>query len=293
VSTVLVTGATGFLGEFVIARLRAGADRVVVFARPASNIAALVAQGVEVRSGDLGDQASLRRALAGVDVLVNLASLGFGHAPTIVAAAANAGLQHAVFVSTTSIYSSLPAGSKPTRIAAEQAVRDSGLPYTLLRPTMIYGSPRDRNIWRLIKYLSRWPAVPLVGDGSALQQPVFVDDVAQAVVAALHSPAARGSEYNLAGGTRLSFAQLLREVCAQLGRKVAMVRVPERVAVAVARGLQQLGLGISAEQVLRLQENKVFDCSAAQRDLCYTARAFEVGLAQEIEWLRRPPPMPD
>jgi len=153
VSTVLVTGATGFLGEFVIARLRAGADRVVVFARPASNIAALVAQGVEVRSGDLGDQASLRRALAGVDVLVNLASLGFGHAPTIVAAAANAGLQHAVFVSTTSIYSSLPAGSKPTRIAAEQAVRDSGLPYTLLRPTMIYGSPRDRNIWRLIKYL--------------------------------------------------------------------------------------------------------------------------------------------
>ena len=132
-STVLVTGATGFLGEFVTARLRAGADRVVVFARPASNIAALVAQGVEVRSGDLGDQASLRRALAGIDLLVNLASLGFGHAPTIVAAAANAGLQHAVFVSTTSIYSTLPAGSKPTRIAAEQAVRDSGLPYTLLR----------------------------------------------------------------------------------------------------------------------------------------------------------------
>lgn len=291
-STILVTGATGFLGEYVIARLLAGADRVVVFARPTSHVAPLAARGVEVRSGDLGDQAALRRALAGVDVLVNLASLGFGHAPTIVAAAANAGLQHAVFVSTTSIYSSLPSGSKPTRIAAEQAIRNSGLSYTLLRPTMIYGSPRDRNIWRLIKYLSRWPVVPLVGDGSALQQPVFVDDVAQAVVAVLHSEAARGSEYNLAGGTRLSFAQLLREVCRQLGRRAAMIRIPSNVAVAAARALRQLGLGISAEQVLRLQEDKVFDCSAAQRDLCYTARAFEVGLAQELEWLRRLPLVP-
>lgn len=291
-STVLVTGATGFLGEYVIARLLAGAERVIAFARPTSHVAPLAALGVEVRSGDLGDQAALRRALAGVDVLVNLASLGFGHAPTIVAAAANAGLQHAVFVSTTSIYSSLPSGSKPTRIAAEQAIRNSGLSYTLLRPTMIYGSPRDRNIWRLIKYLSRWAVVPLVGDGSALQQPVFVDDVAQAVVAVLHSEAARGSEYNLAGGTRLSFAQLLREVCRQLGRRAAMIRIPSNVAVAAARALRQSGLGISAEQVLRLQEDKVFDCSAAQRDLCYTARAFEVGLAQELEWLRRLPLVP-
>ena len=97
-STVLVTGATGFLGEYVIARLLAGADRVVAFARPASHVAPLAALGVEVRSGDLGDQAAVRRALAGVDVLVNLASLGFGHAPTIVAAATNAGLHRTVTV---------------------------------------------------------------------------------------------------------------------------------------------------------------------------------------------------
>jgi nucleoside-diphosphate-sugar epimerase len=71
-----------------------------------------------------------------------------------------------------------------------------------------------------------------------------------------------------------------------------MIRIPSKAAVAAAHALQRLGLGISAEQVQRLQEDKVFDCSAAQRDLCYTARAFEVGLAQELEWLRRPPSVP-
>ena len=130
------------------------------------------------------------RGLAGArcDALVNLASLGFGHAPAIVAAAVGAGLGRAVFVSTTAVATGLPARSKAVRLAAEATVRSSGLAWTILRPTMIYGAPGDRNMSRLLALLIRarrglpgvgLPVVlPVPGGGRGLQQPVHVADIA-------------------------------------------------------------------------------------------------------------------
>ena len=71
------------------------------------------------------------------------------------------------------------AKSKKVRLAAENTIETSGLKYTILRPTMIYGSPRDRNMWRLIRFMRYSPIVPIFGDGNYLQQPIFVGDVAQ------------------------------------------------------------------------------------------------------------------
>jgi nucleoside-diphosphate-sugar epimerase len=126
----------------------------------------------------------LTSALRGVDALVNIASLGFGHAESILRSAKEAGVKRGIFISTTAIFTQLNAGSKSMRLAAEEAIQASGLDYTILRPTMIYGSPRDRNMWRLIRLLRVTPIMPIFGDGESLQQPIFVDDVAQAVLLA-------------------------------------------------------------------------------------------------------------
>ena len=81
----------------------------------------------------------------------------------------------------------LPVASKPIRERGEQLVRDSSVQWTILRPTMIYGTPADRNIARLVRFVSRWPVVPIVAP-DALQQPVHVEDVATAVATALACP---------------------------------------------------------------------------------------------------------
>ncbi len=104
-------------------QLRQDGLPLAAFVRPTSNKQALAAQGVELREGDLGDGQSLRAALAGIHTLVNVASLGFGHAPDIVRAAVEAGVQRAVFVSTTSIYTRLPAPTLPVRLEAERLIR--------------------------------------------------------------------------------------------------------------------------------------------------------------------------
>ena len=117
----------------------------------------MAARGATPLAGDLDDGAALAGifARAGCDALVNLASLGFGHAPGIVRAAVRSGLDRAVFVSTTAVTTTLPARSKTVRLAAEDEIRSSDLSWTILRPTMIYGAAGDRNLSRLLVLLAR------------------------------------------------------------------------------------------------------------------------------------------
>ncbi|HMV30162.1 MAG TPA: NAD(P)H-binding protein, partial [Anaerolineales bacterium] len=146
---VLVTGGTGFTGSRLIPLLLKNGIQVRALVRPTSNRSPLSVLTVEWVTGDLADAESFTAALRGVDALVNIASLGFGHAESIVRAAKEAGVKRGLFISTTAIFTQLNAGSKSIRLAAEEAIQASGLEYTILRPTMIYGSPRDRNMWRL------------------------------------------------------------------------------------------------------------------------------------------------
>jgi nucleoside-diphosphate-sugar epimerase len=283
---ILVTGATGFTGSHVVLQLLKEGHDVAGFVRPSSDTQWLP-QGVPVFTGDLGDPVSLQRALSGIDVLANVASIGFGHAPQIVSAARSAGVQRAVFVSTTAIFTTLEARSRSVRLAAEKAVADSGLCYTILRPTMIYGGARDRNMCRLTRYLRRWPVIPVFGDGRSLQQPVHVNDVAGAVIRCIGSRQTEGKCYNLSGAAPLTYNEVIDAISRLLGRRTLKVHIPARPVVAVLRALERLPvkLPIKSEQVLRLNEHKNFDHSDAARDFGYRPLLFADGIRMELEVL--------
>ena len=165
---LLVVGGSGFLGGYVLreaARARSpgpGAERGA--RRPRARWTALGAQPL---AGDLDDACRLDEAFAAArcEVLVCLASLGFGHGPAIVAAAEEAGIPRAVFVSTTAVTTTLHPPTKQVRLAAEEQIRGCGLDWTILRPTMIYGAAGDRNLSRLLRLLSRAPVLPVPGTG--------------------------------------------------------------------------------------------------------------------------------
>lgn len=216
---LLVTGGSGFTGRHLVrAALDAGKE-VCAVVRSVEAARTVEALGASAVPGDLDDPASLDAAFATpADALINIASLGFGHAPAIVAAAEDAGLRRAVFVSTTAVTTALPAASKRVRLAAEETVRQSALDWTILRPTMIYGAPGDRNLCRLLQLLKRTPVLPLPGGGRRLQQPVHVEDLAAALLAAVGTEHAISRTYVIAGPTAQPFRDLVLHAGNAVGR---------------------------------------------------------------------------
>ncbi|MFM8427836.1 MAG: NAD-dependent epimerase/dehydratase family protein [Chloroflexota bacterium] len=280
---VLVTGATGFTGSRLVPLLLKNGFEVRVFVRPTSDRSPLSPLEVEWVTGDLANPESFTAALRGVDALINIASLGFGHAESILKSMKEAGVKRGLFISTTAIFTQLNAGSKSVRLAAEEAIRASGLDYTILRPTMIYGSKRDRNMWRLIRLLRITPIMPIFGDGESLQQPIFVDDVAGAVLLALQTDATIGKSYNIAGKAPLTYNQVIDTVASTLGKRVWKLHLPYMPIVRMLQFTERMRirLPIKAEQVLRLNENKAFSYEEAQRDFGFNPRSFEEGIGLE------------
>jgi len=286
---LLVTGGSGFLGGYVLDEAARRGHEVVALARSETAATSVAHHGARPLTGDLDDPAGLANvfAAAGCDGLVNLASLGFGHAPAIVAAARAAGLDRTVFISTTAVTTSLPARSKHVRLDAEQQIRESGLKWTILRPTMIYGAPGDRNLSRLLTLLTRARVLPVPGGGRHLQQPVHVADVAGATLTAVQQPASAGATYDVAGPEPLSFRDLLQVSARVVGSRARLVPVPLAPLVTVAHCYELLNARprIRAEQLRRLAEDKAFAIDDAVRDLGYAPRAFADGIRAEARTL--------
>jgi nucleoside-diphosphate-sugar epimerase len=271
--TILLVGATGFLGSAVATRL---VDRrSIALVRPTSD-RSLLPTGMELRVGDLAAPLPLE----GSDTLVYCASMGFGHIPGLISQLqSEKRVRRAVFISTTAIFTSLPSTSRALRLAAEAAVQSSALDWTILRPTMIYGTARDRNISRLLRFVKRWPVFPLCGN--ALWQPIYVDDLANAVVAALDSPRTIARAYNVAGAQPLTFADLVRTAAQAVGRRIHLLPVPVQAAVLAAR----FSRVVTPEQIQRLAEDKAFPFVDAARDFNFAPRSFAAGVKLEAESL--------
>ena len=290
---IFVTGATGFTGSHVVPLLlkhgyklrclyRSTSDRTLCLDAARRE---LPSSELEWSQGDLSDTQALSASLRGTDILVNIASLGFGHAESIIRAAKDAGVKRAIFISTTAIFTQLNANSKIVRTAAEQAITTSGLDYTILRPTMIYGTPRDRNMWRLIRLVRRLPVIPIFGDGKYLQQPIHVGDVAAAVLGCVQTSATIGKAYNIAGAHPLTYNDVVDTIATALHKRVFKAHIPAAPVVAMLKLFERLKLPfpIKAEQVLRLNEDKAFEYTEAQRDFGFRPISFAEGIAKELE----------
>ncbi len=286
-NVVALAGGTGFTGRRVAARLASGGAGLRCLVRATSDTSVLP-EAAATSIGDLGDAAGLDEWLRGTRTLVYVASMGFGHIPAVLDVARRCGVERAVFVSTTGIFTRLPAPSKAVRIAAEEAVMKSGLAWTIVRPTMIYGAPGDRNIERLIRLVARRRCVPVPGNGEHLVQPVHVDDLAAGIVAASRREAAIGKAYALSGAEPLSLNATIDAAATAVGRRVRRIHCPLRPVARVLGMCEAIGLRlpIKREQILRLAEDKAFDHDDAARDLAFAPRPFTEGVSAEARLLR-------
>lgn len=151
-----------------------------------------------------------------------------------------------------------------------------GIEWVVLRPTLIYGQGRDKNISEMARFIRRFAFFPLLGSAQGLRQPIHAEDVAAACVAALQAPGAANRAYNLSGGETLAYREMVARVFAALGRPARLVTVPLwafRLAVAMLRRLPRYRHW-SAAMAERMNRDLVFDHAEAARDFGFKPRGF-------------------
>lgn len=153
-----------------------------------------------------------------------------------------------------------------------------GVEWTILRPTLIYGLGRDKNIAEIARFIRRFGFFPVLGKAAGLRQPVHAEDVAGACLAALQAPGAANRAYNLSGRETLTYRDMVARIFAALGRRPRLLTVPLwffSLAVTVFRRLPRYRHW-SAAMAERMNRDLVFDHADAIRDLGFSPRPFRL-----------------
>jgi len=249
-TTIVVFGGTGFLGRRLMRCLAAGGATVRVAVRypePArSALRAADLDRVSVFRADVRDQASVTAAVTGADAVVNAVSayvekggvtfeaVHVQGAETVAREAAAAGVARVVLVS--GIGADPESGSPYIRARGrgELMVQQAFPGATIIRPGAMFG-PGDALFGTLADLARLLPVLPLIGGGRTRLQPVYVEDVAEAVARMLADPGTAGRTYELAGPGVYTLRELVRFTLRLLGRRRLLVSIPFAVAEAQAR----------------------------------------------------------
>jgi uncharacterized protein YbjT (DUF2867 family) len=239
----LVTGGTGFVGPRIVHALREREQPVrALVRRPTERSAATLASwGSELVQGDLGDAASLRRAVEGAEVVVHLVSIRQGSdedfrrvmdrgTRDLVAAAKEAGVGRFVLMSAlgTSEETKDLVPYYRSKWAMEQTVRGSGIEHVIFRPSFVFA--RDGGILPTFRRLARVaPVTPIVGSGQQRIQPIWLDDVAAYFAAGVDKPEAANTTFELGGPDAVTWNEFWERLKRALGQRRPSVHVPTRL----------------------------------------------------------------
>ncbi|WP_353570396.1 NAD(P)-dependent oxidoreductase [Candidatus Albibeggiatoa sp. nov. BB20] len=163
---------------------------------------------------------------------------------------------------------------------AEQAIMQQceqlQIPWTILRPTLVYGCGLDKNVAFIAQFIKRFGFFPIVGQGQGLRQPIHAEDLAQACVDILQNPVTYNKAYNLSGGETLTYQQMVARIFQQQNKPIRIIPIPSRLFKFALSLLNWLPMfkHISPAMIDRMNQDLCFEHQAAQKDFNYKPRSF-------------------
>ena len=304
VMKVLVTGATGFVGQEVLGQLHSAAHSIRILVRqPRTHRLQKIASEYhpEIYQGDVLETKTIEGSLAGVDAVIHLVGIisevgtqtfenvHIRGTLNIVEASRKFPIKRLVHMSALGTRAQARSRYHQSKWAAEEIVRQSGLAFTIFRPSLIYGTG-DLFV-NLFEKLSRFsPFLPVMGTGRGKLQPVPVDAVALAFMKSLTEPKAIGQTYDLCGPDRLTLVEVLDAILAVTGRRRIRLHLPMPLAWRLAMLLEFIfprllkrPPPLNREQLLMLQEDNIGDPAPANRLFGLEPIPFREGIARFLK----------
>lgn len=271
----LVFGATGMVGERILAHLAQRGETVIGASRLPQR-----SDGVDWIEADLAMPQTL--GLPNADVIFCVANARlFAKAIDAILASAP---KRIVVVSSTSVFSKIDSSDDTERssiaelIEAERTIivrcEAAKVEWTILRPTLIYREGHDRNVTQIAKLIRRLGFMPLYGNASGLRQPVHAEDLAIGAIDAATSPRAANAAYSTTGLETISYREMVGRIFDGLSRPRRLVSLPPivwKAAFAAARPIYPRVTPVMGERMLK---DLAFDSSAAVADFGWHSRKF-------------------
>lgn len=322
---VLVTGATGFLGKYVVEELVEHGYQVRAFGRNSKVGRSLENSSVSFFQGDLTKADDVLEACKGMDLVVHAGALSTVWGPWedfyqanvlgtkyVLEACRQTDIQRLVYVSSPSVYaaskdqlaikeSDAPEENKlnnyiRSKLASEKLFKDySDVPSIILRPRGLFGIG-DTSILPRVINLSQKIGIPLIGDGRQLMDMTCVENVALAIRLALEAPEAKGEVYNITNGEPRAFRDLLEESLTGLGYPIRYRKIPASLLSGIASSLEFIykTMNLKGEPPLTrytyylLRYSQTLDISKAERELGYRPKiSISEGIEQYVQDYRK------
>ena len=286
--TISIIGASGEVGYKLVNKLcQTHFIKCVVRNSTKKDFSALKnVQLIQVE--DISQTEKLISALESSDVIINTGYIWFASDIHNAIKQLDVKPNHIIFTGSTGIYTKLSSKGAQIKRDAELFIQSNyTIPWTIIRPTMIYGHCDDRNISRVTKVLNKTPVMPLIGNGSALIQPVFIDDLLKAYETVLLNDSFFLKSFNIGAEFAISNKELFTTISSTLKRKLVFISINPKIISALLKIMSLIKFKpISQEQVLRFQENKNIDLTDFVENFNYTPRPFEKGIIDLIKEMK-------
>ena len=267
---ILVTGGTGFVGSHLIRRMRQEGIPVRAIVRDPGTARTLKDLGVDVVKGDIADTDSLEKATVGVERIIHLVgiiqevpgatfqSVHVDGTRNLLEAASKSNVRHFFYQSALGTRPNAKSEYHKTKWAAEELVRGSGIAYTILRPSLIYG-PGDQFTIRLSQMIRFSPVLPIIGSGRSKVQPIFIDDVTACIVKTVTGDCCLNEIYEIGGPDQLTYEEVTVAIADAMGVKRPTLHLPlffmRSMAAVLKAALPKPP--VTTDQLIMLQEDTV------------------------------------
>ena len=303
---VLVTGATGFLGRRVVHELLERRHQVRCLVHTPGRERVFDHRAVEVQYGNVQDPDSLSYAFYDVHAVVHLVGIirpnrrntfekvHLEGTANVLAAAKQAGANHFLHVSVIGAANDQNYPYLYTKWLAEQEIINSGMPYTIFRPSMLFGEG-DEFLNSLAGLVRLFPLVPVIGSGKNRLHPVSVEDLARCIAMTLGREELKGQALDLGGDNRMNYNDVVAEVAAAMGKRRLRFHLPVWLMYAVAKITQGImpRPPFTTDQLKVLGIRSVAELGEIERVFGFTPRPMKgnidfvnsVGMADGIQIL--------